>query len=95
MNYRAELALKDLDAEWGRQYPGVIDACRRAWNKFMPFLDYPTELRRIVYTTNAIESIKLPTEEDYQNSQPFPVRRSSNEAPPLPRTAKHFQQERR
>jgi putative transposase len=55
----AELALKDLDAQWGRQYPGVIDVWRRAWNEFIPFLDYPPELRRIVYTTNAIESINF------------------------------------
>jgi putative transposase len=50
----AEIALKDLDTEWGRQYPGVIDVWRRAWNEFIPFLDYPAELRRVVYTTNAI-----------------------------------------
>ena len=55
----AELALTDLDGEWGRQYPGVIDVWRRAWNEFIPFLDYPVELRRVVYTTNAIESINF------------------------------------
>ncbi len=55
----AEVALKDLDGEWGRQYPGVIDVWRRAWNEFIPFLDYPVELRRVVYTTNAIESINF------------------------------------
>jgi len=55
----AEIALKDLDATWGRQYPGVLDVWRRAWNEFIPFLDYPPELRRIVYTTNAIESINF------------------------------------
>jgi putative transposase len=36
----AELALTDLDGEWGRQYPGVIDVWRRGWNEFIPFLDY-------------------------------------------------------
>ncbi len=55
----AELALTDLDGEWGRQYPGVIDVWRRAWNEFIPFLDYPVELRRVVYTTNTIESINF------------------------------------
>jgi putative transposase len=55
----AGLALKDLDREWGGQYPGVIDVWRRAWNEFIPFLDYPVELRRVVYTTNAIESINF------------------------------------
>ncbi len=43
----------------GRQYPGVIDVWRRAWPEFVPFLDYPPELRRVVYTTNAIESINF------------------------------------
>lgn len=55
----AELALKDLDQQWGRQYPGVIDVWQRAWPEFVPFLDYPPELRRVVYTTNAIESINF------------------------------------
>jgi putative transposase len=55
----AELALKDLDQTWGAQYPGVIDVWQRAWNEFTPFLDYPPELRRVVYTTNAIESINF------------------------------------
>lgn len=53
----AELELKNLDTTFGAQYPGVIDVWRRAWNEFIPFLDYPAELRRIVYTTNVIESI--------------------------------------
>jgi putative transposase len=55
----AELALKDLDQQWGRQYPGVTDVWKRAWPDFVPFLDYPPELRRVVYTTNAIESINF------------------------------------
>ncbi|MEJ3653986.1 IS256 family transposase [Pseudonocardia sp. TRM90224] len=55
----ADLALKDLDNEWGSHYPGVLDVWRRAWNEFIPFLDYPVELRRVVYTTNAIESINF------------------------------------
>ncbi len=55
----AELALKELHTEWGRQYPGVLDVWRRAWPEFIPFLDYPPELRLVVYTTNAIESINF------------------------------------
>src|SRR3954466_12915377 len=55
----AEIAFKDLEATWGGQYPGVIDVWRRAWNECGAFLDYPPELRRIVYTTNAIESINF------------------------------------
>lgn len=55
----AELAFAGFEAEFGEQYPGAIDVWRRAWNEFVPFLDYPPELRRIVYTTNAIESINF------------------------------------
>lgn len=55
----AELAFADFEADFGEQYPGAVDVWRRAWNEFIPFLDYPPELRRIVYTTNAIESINF------------------------------------
>ena len=55
----AELAFADFEADFREQYPGAIDVWRRAWNEFIPFLDYPPELRRIVYTTNAIESINF------------------------------------
>jgi putative transposase len=55
----AEVELKNLDSTFGTQYPGVIDVWRRVWNEFIPFLDYPAELRLVVYTTNAIESINF------------------------------------
>jgi putative transposase len=54
----AEQALEDFaSSEVGRRCPAVIDVWRRAWNEFVPFLDLPPEIRRVVYTTNAIESI--------------------------------------
>ena len=53
----AELALADMDKTHGAQYPGVIDVWRHAWNEFIPFLEFPPELRKVVYTTNLIESI--------------------------------------
>lgn len=55
----AELALKAFDDAFGAQYPGAVDTWKLAWNDFIPFLDYPVELRKIVYTTNAIESINF------------------------------------
>ena len=55
----AELALKEFDQQFGAQYPGAIDVWHNAWGEFVPFLDYPVELRKIVYTTNAIESINF------------------------------------
>ncbi len=42
---------------WGVKYPALIDMWHRMWDEFVPFLAFPTELRKIVYTTNAIESM--------------------------------------
>ena len=53
----AELALKEFNTTWGRRYPAAIKVWENAWAEFIPFLDYPPELRKIVYTTNTIESI--------------------------------------
>lgn len=53
----AETAFADFCAEWEERYPAIIRLWRSSWEHFIPFLDYPPELRRIVYTTNAIESL--------------------------------------
>lgn len=42
---------------WAERYPAMIDTWRRAWEEFVPFLEFPVELRTVVYTTNAIESL--------------------------------------
>ena len=55
----AELALAAFETQWGESCPGAVDVWKLAWDEFTPFLDYPAELRRIVYTTNAIESINF------------------------------------
>jgi transposase-like protein len=53
----ARLALDDLDEKWGRQYPAMINLWRNAWEEFIPFLGYDVEIRRVIYSTNAIESL--------------------------------------
>jgi putative transposase len=68
----AELALKEFDTAYGQQYPGAIDVWRNAWPEFVPFLDYPVELRKIVYTTNAIESINFQLRKITKNRGHFP-----------------------
>jgi putative transposase len=52
-------ALDRLRGEWGQRYPGLIAAWERAWAEFIPFLDFDSDLRRVIYTTNAIESINF------------------------------------
>ena len=68
----AELALKEFDGKFGQQYPGAIDTWHLVWNEFIPFLDYPVELRKIVYTTNAIESINFQLRKISKNRGHFP-----------------------
>ena len=57
----AEAALAELDTfeqgEWGQRFPTVVAAWRRAWDKVIPFFAFPPAVRKVVYTTNAIESI--------------------------------------
>jgi transposase-like protein len=42
---------------WGRQFPMVVQAWRRAWPHVIPFFAFPPEIRRMIYTTNALESV--------------------------------------
>ena len=57
----AEAAVAALDTfeagEWGRKFPTVVAAWRRAWDQVIPFFAFPPEIRRVIYTTNAIESV--------------------------------------
>ena len=53
----AELRLADFEAEWGKKYPAIGPAWRRAWNEVVPFFAYPPQIRKMIYTTNAIESL--------------------------------------
>lgn len=57
----AEAAQAELEAfergPWGQRFPTVAAAWRRAWDKVIPFFAFPPEVRKVVYTTNAIESI--------------------------------------
>ena len=45
------------DSEWGRRFPAIGQSWRRAWSEVIPFFAFPDEVRRIVYTTNAIEAL--------------------------------------
>jgi putative transposase len=57
----ADAAQAELDAfeagAWGQKFPTVVSAWRRAWDKVIPFFAFPPEVRRVIYTTNAIESV--------------------------------------
>jgi len=50
-------ALDTFEIEWGDRYPAIVDLWRRNWERFTPFLAFPEPIRKIIYTTNAIESL--------------------------------------
>lgn len=52
-------ALDTFEIEWGEKYPAIVDLWRRNWERFTPFLAFPAPIRKIIYTTNAIESLNF------------------------------------
>ncbi len=56
----ARQALQDFaDGPWGAKYPTIVQSWQRAWEHVVPFYVFPPEIRRVVYTTNAIESLNM------------------------------------
>jgi transposase-like protein len=53
----AESAFSEFAQKWGPMYPAMVEMWQRSWNEFIPFLEFPSEVRRIIYTTNGIESL--------------------------------------
>jgi putative transposase len=59
----AEAALEALEdfaaSAWGAKYPTIVQSWRRAWEHVIPFFAFPPEVRRVIYTTNVIESLHM------------------------------------
>lgn len=53
----AEIALDELEEKWGETYPIVIQSWRRKWDHLSAYFKYPEPIRRIIYTTNAVEAV--------------------------------------
>ncbi|MCP3680592.1 MAG: IS256 family transposase [Gammaproteobacteria bacterium] len=53
----AESALDDFELEWGEKYPAIVRSWRANWAQVIPFFDFDQAIRRIIYTTNMIESL--------------------------------------
>ena len=69
----AEAALLEFsESELGRRYPATVSTWTAAWERFIPFLAFPPELRRIIYTTNAIESLNYQLRKIIKNRGHFP-----------------------
>jgi transposase-like protein len=53
----ASVRFDEFADKWGPRYPAIINLWRQAWQEFIPFLDYDVEIRKIICSTNAIESL--------------------------------------
>jgi putative transposase len=69
----AELELAAFEAsDLGKRYPASVATWRAAWERFIPFLAFPPELRKIIYTTNSIESLNYQLRKIIKNRGHFP-----------------------
>jgi putative transposase len=73
----AEVRFAEFAEQWRAQYPAMIDTWERAWPEFTPFLAFPVELRTIVYTTNAIESLNARFRKAVRHRGHFPNEQSA------------------
>jgi putative transposase len=68
----AELALNEAAKQLDAKCPSVVRTFRNRWAEFVPFLTYPAELRRMLYTTNAVESLNSQLRKTLRQRGPFP-----------------------
>jgi putative transposase len=60
------------DGPWGTKHPHTVATWDAAWERFIPFLEFPPELRRVIYTTNSIESLNYQLRKIIKNRGHFP-----------------------
>jgi len=68
----AGMRLDEFESKWGADFPSIVQSWRRNWTRVIPFFDYPPEIRRIIYTTNAIESVNMSLRKITKNRAAFP-----------------------
>ena len=68
----AEQRLAEFEAKRDAAYPSISKSWRRNWERVIPFFDYPPEIRKVIYTTNAIESLNMGLRKVTKNRGSFP-----------------------
>lgn len=68
----AEQRLGEFEARWDDEYLPIGQSWRRNWSRLTPFFDYPPEIRKVIYTTNAIESVNMSLRKLTKNRGSFP-----------------------
>ena len=72
----AEQALDDFELTWGDKYTAIVNSWRNNWDKIIPFLDFPGEIRKVIYTTNIVESLNNTLRKAVRNRGHFPTEES-------------------
>lgn len=68
----AELALSAFSEKWDREFPSISRSWLTHWEHLIPFFNYPDEIRKVIYTTNAIESLNMSIRKVIKNKRVFP-----------------------
>ncbi len=68
----AELALSSFSEKWDKQFPSISKSWLTHWENITPFFAYPAEIRKVIYTTNAIESVNMSLRKVIKNKRVFP-----------------------
>ena len=70
------MALESLEQKWGHKYPHIILSWKRNWSELSTFFKYPDEIRRLIYTTNPIESLNSRVRKTVKGKSVFPTEAS-------------------
>ena len=69
----AEIALDEFGKKWDTKYPTISQMWRNHWQHVIPFFDYPQDIRKVIYTTNAIESLNRSLRKVIKTKGAFPT----------------------
>ncbi len=69
---QAEINLAEFKSKWDETHPSIGQSWRRNWERIIPFFSYPAEIRKVIYTTNAIESLNMSLRKVTKNRGSFP-----------------------
>ena len=70
---QAEQQLTAFEAKWDNSFAPIGQSWRRNWTRLTPFFDYPPDIRKVIYTTNAIESVNMSLRKITKTRGSFPT----------------------
>lgn len=65
--------LDEFELTWGEKYASIVKSWRNNWTRIIPFFDYPKEIRKVIYTTNIVESLNRTLRKAVKNRGHFPT----------------------